>query len=288
MYVDNIYENEAYAGHPLGQLIIGPREVIKTVPRKKIIAYRDRFYAPSNMTMTVAGKCDIASVKKLAKKYFGGKEKPIVRRGAKKFKITQKAPRVGLMYKETEQVQLCLGFPSYGLADERINALYLLAIILGGNMSSRLFVSVREKHGLAYFIKAGAEAYQDIGSFVVQAGLDRSRIEQAIRLILSELVKIRDEGVTDHELQTAKDFLKGKLALGLEDSEQVADWYGKQQLLLGTLLTPEQRIKRLYAVTQKDVRTAARDIIRQQRLNLAVIGPYKDKHYFERLLVLEN
>jgi len=160
----------------------------------------------------------------------------------------------------------------------------LLAVILGGNMSSRLFTMVREKHGLAYYIKADITAYQDIGAFLVQAGLDKSRIKQAIGLILTELKKVKEQGVTVKELDSAKEFLKGKLVLDLEDSENVADWFGKQELLMNKVLTPPQRLKKIFAVSQSQIEKTANEILNQNHINLALIGPFKNKNEFLRLL----
>ena len=151
-------------------------------------------------------------------------------------------------------------------------------------MSSRLFTVVREQHGLAYYIKTELDAFQDSGIFLVAAGLDKKRINQAITLILQELKKIRTNGVAVKELADAKNFLKGKLVLELEDSESVADWYGKQQLLLNKIYTPEERLKKIFAVSQMQIKKVARQLFQQKQLNLALIGPFKKKGKFEKLL----
>ena len=122
---------------------------------------------------------------------------------------------------------------------------------------------------------------------MVQAGLDKKRINQAISLILTELQKIKDDGVEKKELQNAKEFLKGKLVLDLEDSENVADWYGKQELLLKKIYTPEERFKKVMAVGQSQIKKVAQEILKQQKLNLALIGPFKNKNDFGKLLKLQ-
>ncbi|HLC63834.1 MAG TPA: insulinase family protein, partial [Patescibacteria group bacterium] len=127
-------------------------------------------------------------------------------------------------------------------------------------------------------------AYQDTGSIVVQAGLDKQRLTQAIGLILAELKKVRAAGVSDKELKSAKEFLKGKLVLELEDSEEVADWYGKQLLLLDKIYTPQERLKKIFKVSQADIKKVAAEIFRQQRINFALIGPFKDKNKFREIL----
>ena len=151
-------------------------------------------------------------------------------------------------------------------------------------MSSRLFTSVREKHGLAYFIKASTSPYQDTGAFVVQAGLDKARLEQAIKLVLAELKQVVDAGVTAKELADAKDFLAGKFVLDLEDCAHLAEWYGKQQLLTGKIKTPKQRLAQLRRVKLADVQRVAADVFHPARVNLALIGPYKEEQPFLKLI----
>ncbi len=283
MYVESLFEELVFGDHPLGWQIAGTREVIKTVPREKIIQYRGSYYQPANMIIVVAGNIKESGVKNLTEKYFG-------KDGAKDFKkfpsygAKQNIPRLCLSFKETEQVQLCLGFPGVSYFDKDLYALQLLSIILGGNMSSRLFVNIREKHGLCYFIRASNEMYHDAGTFVVHAGLDKARIKDAIKLILEELKKARGSGVTKKELQGAKDFLKGKIVLNLEDSESQADFFGKQELFYQKLMTPEEKLKLYMEVKLSDIAGAAKRIFNFKKINLALIGPFKEKKEFEKLL----
>ena len=284
MYLGDVLEGAVFASSTLGWNIAGPCQVIKDISRQNILAYKDKFYQPQNMILAVAGNFNYSQVIKLAAKYFNHQNQPLKPVKFKKFKTNQTKPRLKLIYKKTEQVQLGLGFPAYSLADPKIFVLSLLAVILGGNMSSRLFTVVREKHGLAYFIKAAIDAYQDTGSLIIQAGLDKARLNQAISLILSELKRVREFGVFAAELKSAKDFLQGKLILDMEDSENIADWFGKQQLLSGKIYTPEQKLKKVMAVSAGQIKKVAAEIIQQRHLNLALIGPFKDQKVFAKLL----
>lgn len=151
-------------------------------------------------------------------------------------------------------------------------------------MSSRLFIRIRERLGLAYSIRAAVNTYQDTGNFVIQAGLDISRIDEAIKAILDELKRIKKEGITHEELKRARDFIEGKIAIDLEESNSLADWYAKQELLTGEILTPEEKLKKIFAVTSGQIQNVAKDIIKESKLNLAVIGPFKDKDRFLKLL----
>jgi predicted Zn-dependent peptidase len=191
---------------------------------------------------------------------------------------------VHIHWKETTQVHLALGVPTFPAEARRQYALTLLANILGGTMSSRLFIAVRERRGLAYSVRASADAYTDTGSLVVTAGLDPSRLREAMRIILRELARVRERGVTAEELSRAKENIEGRIVLALEESSARADWYGKQALLRKEILTPEEKIVRLMAVERAAVRAVARDVLRTDRLHLALIGDYKDEKLFKKLL----
>jgi predicted Zn-dependent peptidase len=181
------------------------------------------------------------------------------------------------MNRSTEQVQLCLGFPSLSMFDPNIYALSLMSVILGGNMSSRLFINIREKQGLCYFIKSSASVYEDAGTFVIQAGLDKSRLAQAVTAILAELKAVKTDGVTAEELDQARECLRGRMLLNLEDSSQLASWYAGQEIFKKKLLTPDERYRKLQAVTIAQIQKVANDIFRRTALTLALIGPGGNK-----------
>lgn len=284
MNLGSLFETTIFGNQPVGWSIAGPKSVIKKVTRRELVNYKNKFYQPNNMVVSVSGNFNTTKVNNLAKKYFGQKNQNKLSKSAVKASLKQSRPKVNVSFKDSQQVQMGLGFPAYSLTDKMLYAEYILAIILGGNMSSRLFGTVRERFGLAYFIRTDLSAYNDVGAFMVQAGLDKRRIDQAITLILSELKKAKDEGITDAELEDAKQYLKGKFVLELEDSEHVADWFGKQQLLLNKISTPEERIKKIMAVTKEDVEKAAKHIFDDKKINLALIGPFKDKTRFTKLL----
>ncbi|MBU1164934.1 insulinase family protein [Patescibacteria group bacterium] len=284
MSIDHFIENTIYGDNSLGWLISGSREVIKSINQEKILKYINEYYQPANMIVTVAGNFNVSKVQTLTKKYFLEQVKSSKAKDYKKIKLNQDKQKIQIKYKKTEQVMLALGFLGYSFFHKNYYAQTLLAVILGGNMSSRLFTEIREKRGLAYFVRADAHAFKDTGSFIVMAGLDKTRINPAIALILQELKKIKNDGVTAKELKSAKEFIKGKLILELEDSESIADWYGKQELLTGKMLTPEQKLKKVMAVKLSDIQKVAKDIFKQNKINLALIGPYKDKKSFEKLL----
>ncbi len=284
MYCEELCEQLTFdPKHSLGQLIIGPRKVIKTITREKILEYRDKFYDPSNMILGLAGNFDKKALS-LIENYFDQDKKIKKKTGYPSFKRVQKKPQVDILYKKTEQIQACLSLPGYEYNHKNMPALNLLSIILGGNMSSRLFTEIRERRGLAYFVKTDLNIYQDTGLFMVQAGLDKTRLEEAITEILKQLKKVKSKGITPEELQKAKDYIKGKIDLSLEDSEEQASWYTTQYLLTKKLQTPAEKLAKINKVTPAQIQKIAQELFKTRYLNLALIGPLKDKNKFKKLL----
>lgn len=284
-HVDELLEGALFPHSTLGWNIAGPREVIRTVPRSKLIAYRDAYYIPERMTVVVAGKI-MPGVMPLLQKTFGAVKRP----AGKDEAFTPFCPpeRIrdpfGYQEKPTEQVQFELGFHGIKMGDARLPAASLLATILGGSMSSRLFVEIREKRGLCYSVYASHGAREDIGEFTIGAGLEKKRFSEAVRAIVGELKKLIRSGVTAEELRRAKDHIRGKTTLAFEDSATQAEWYGKQWLFQKKCETPEERMKRYDKVTRADVRNAAKAIFRPERMAAAVIGPFGKKEQAKKLV----
>ena len=284
MYTEDLFEQSIYQGNKLGWDIIGTKETISSMTRLKMINYLNQHYTDGNLIVGIAGAIDKSILKKV-NHYFNSKNIGKPEQKFSRFALKQNKKRVKIMHKETEQAQIGLGFPAYGYGHKDLHAFQLLSVILGGNMSSRLFVNIRGKQGLCYYIKCQPNVYQDTGNLYIQAGLDKNKIEKAIRLILEELKKVIKNGATEAELQKAKDFIKGKTILALEDSLHLAEWYAKQAIFEREILTPEKRFKLFDAVVKADILRVAKDIIKGNKINLAVIGPYKDNQKFEKLLV---
>lgn len=285
MLIEDIFEERVFGPkHPLGRHISGPKAVIKKLSREDIVHYFERHYFPTNMVLTVAGKFNEASTLKAVEKLFG-----TTARGKKpatpvSFKQYQAKPQVTLVTRKTEQVQLGMGYPALPYLHKDLPALGLLAIILGGNMSSRLFVRVREKEGLAYSVHASRSSYTDTGAFYIQAGVDRQRTQHAVTVILEELARVKRDGVTTEELAHAKDYIRGKLTISLEDSEEIASYIARQELLTGIIKTPQQYLAEFRRVKRSDIQRVARAIFKPSKLNLAVIGPFKNAKEFQQLL----
>lgn len=283
--VGDLYENLLYGDTKLGRDISGLREVIRSIKREDFINYLNRFYTPSNTLVVVAGGLGKNSNKKMTEDYLGSWPKKKVKK-ADSFRDEQKKPALLVKYKDTKQAHLCLGVRSYNLSHPDRYKLGVLTNILGGGMSSRLFIEVRERRGLAYYIRSSNEMYFDVGNFVTQAGVDVSRIDDAIRVILDQFNRLKSEKVSQKELVKAKENLKGKLILELEDSRNVAGMLATSLLLEGKARTPEEIIKEVDKVSVDEIEKTARDIFKEETLNLAVIGPYKEKERFQKLLKL--
>jgi len=305
MHIEDMFEQTLFGDCPLGWSIAGDPESMGKINRAKMLAYRDAYYLPQNMVIGIAGKID-ESVMKIVEKYFGSLPSSVKKiseisarggsafcargrirsfgGGGKKTVFTPGAPKVAVEYKDSEQVQLALGFPAYSWWDKRLAALRLMTNILGGTMSSRLFIAVRERRGLAYSIHAGIDHYEDIGVLTVRAGLDKSRIELAMKTILDELKKMAKDGVTAAELRRAKENIRGRIILSLEDSEALAAWYAKEELDKHEIKTPADKLKEIAAVTMAEVKAVAADVIKNNKVALAIIGPYKDVKPFRKIL----
>ncbi|MCX6784494.1 MAG: pitrilysin family protein [Candidatus Komeilibacteria bacterium] len=274
MQADARLEEAMYPNHPLGRLISGPAEIIGALPQAELVNYYRKHYHLGNIVIGLAGDVGILESVELLNKYFG------------KAKATKKSAsfpswsKVGakkawkVWDKPTEQVQLALGWPAFHNLDKRIPAAQVLATLLGGNMSSRLFMEIREKKGLAYFVKAQLNTFEDTGNLAVQAGLKKEQVEQAITAIIEEINSIKKGRVTKEEVERAKEFLKGKMVLRIEDSSTYIHWLTDQYLLeKGRVKTIEEQLTDWDRVSLAEVVKVANEIFRHRLLSGVAIGP---------------
>lgn len=274
MYVEDLLEGVMFKGSNLGRVISGTRQSVRALTKSRVINYWRRFYHPKNMLLVIAGKTS-ANLLEAIKKNF---EVKIKIGQLPKFKsVATNSHQVALKYKKTEQAQLALGVPALPLRHKDEIILEVMSVILGGNMSSRLFTRLREQEGLCYFIKSQVAAYEQAGALVIQAGLDKDQLAKAIRLIKEELETMTKQLVSGPELNKSRQYLRGKILLGLEDSAGVADWIGKQVMMERKLELPPQTISKINKVTAQDIRRLARAIFRPECYNLAIIGPFTNK-----------
>lgn len=285
--VGEYFDQLLYGEHPLGCEILGPKENIKSFKRKDFIKYLNRGYTADNVVVGVAGKIDPAKIKQEIEKHFAGMREG-KRPAFKKMIEKQSRPQLLIHTKKTDQTHLVLGVRAYDMFHQDRYALSVLATILGGTMSSRLFMEVREKRGLAYNVSTGMDTYHDVGYLATQCGVEHKNLEETVTVILDEYRKIAKEPVSEEELSRAKENLKGHLALGLESSDDIVEYLVTQETLRGDITLPPERMKRIDAVSVDDVLRVAQDIFVGKKLNLAVISPKASKAKLSRILNLES
>ncbi len=282
MHIEDLLEEAMFTGHVLGKNIAGTATSVTDMTRADVIHYRDRYYVPENMVLVMAGKVPGSAMAKL-QKTFGRVPAHALKRLDEPFAgAPSTSIRARVQNKPLEQIQVALGFPTAGRSTKDAEALKLLGTILGGTMSSRLFIEVREKRGLCYTVRAMVDAYDDVGTFAIRAGLDAMRLPEAMKVIARELTKMVKDGVTAKELAMAKDNVRGAMLLQLEDSSVSAEFVGRQELFLGEALTASERMAKFDAVTRADVLRVARTVIDFKQLSVAAIGPYKTSADFLR------
>jgi len=284
----DVYERLLYGDTPMGWDTAGTKEVIHSVNRDFFTSYMSSLYSAHNMTVVVAGGIDPELVEGLVAKHFGKMPKFDTLRAVKVIE-KQSKPQVLLKTKKTEQVHIAMGFRTIPLDHPDRYALDVLASILGGGMSSRLFHEVREKRGLAYYVRTNSDNYTDVGTLVSSAGIDPARIDEAVEVMVEQynLIAHNKKGaITKEELKKAKEYMKGHFVLELEDSRSVASFYAHQEILEKELENPEETIKKIDAITLEQVQHIAAKYITDKTMNLAIIGNFEDKSRFEKLLKL--
>ncbi len=276
--VHDQFAQELFGTAPIGRPILGSVEAITSIGRDVIARYYRRRYLPQNMVVAVAGNVDHTSVVRLVRKAFaaadllGGAATPVPPRAGTRPKAAS-AGGVRVVRRPSEQANLVLGMRGLGRADERRFALGVLNAALGGGMSSRLFQEVREKRGLAYSVFSYHTHYADTGLFGVYAGCVPRKIDQVLAICREELDKLIVAGLTEEELERGKGQLRGSLVLGLEDTGSRMSRIGKAELVYGELLSVDDIIGRIDAVTLEDVAAVAAEVLTRPP-TLAVVGPF--------------
>lgn len=275
MNIDNIFEDLLYKGCPMGRDIGGTVKHVQSYKRPDVLKYRDTYYGPNNMTIVVAGNIS-KQTEELIEEYFGKEKSKKIPPNTFKpaaFNSKKKSERIVVEKKETEQVQLMLGWPGFKHGAKENPAVTVMNTILGGSMSSRLFIRIRERLGLAYTVRSGAENYRDTGYAFVRAGLEAKNINKAIAEIKKEIGKIVSKGVSARELADAKTHIRGGMTLSLENSSTQANWYASSAIFDGDKLkTPEDKLKKIDAVTRDQVQAIAKRIFKDNEMRVAIIG----------------
>jgi len=282
--VDMLIDELLWQGQPLGRDVAGSKESVSLLTQEQIVNFFSQHYLANNAIVSISGDIEHERAQDIV-----GRSLRDWRQGdiAPRYqsRITQGKPRISVEFRETEQVNLCLGLPGLSLFDTDRFAVDLLSIVLGEGMSSRLFIDLREKQGLAYEIHSCADHFVDSGAVIVRAGIDPQRIQHALEAIIDHLFRLGD-GISEVELSRAKEMAKGRLLLALENSRNVANWLGAQEMLMGRILTVDEVTSLIDAVSVDDLIRVARQLIVANRFNLAIVGPVQHTESINRLLKL--
>lgn len=262
--------------HPLGKKLTGTIETVASFTPDSIKSFHQMYYAPRNVVVVACGKVDHDRLVSLVRHKQGAMGPDKTPTYLKAGQIQQNS-RIHLFKKDFQQMHIAFGVPGYDQAHKDRFALDLVNVVLGGNMSSRLFVELREKNGLAYSVASANKTLQDTGVFLVRAGVDNNKVEKSVEMILKELDKIKTSVVSDGEFQRARDYVLGQLQIGLEDTMEQMLWLGEGVVMKDKIRRVVEVVKEVKKVTPADMKRVAKDILRENRYNLSVVGPLSSK-----------
>lgn len=281
--VHDFFMQLLYGDQPAGWDVGGRKEVIRKLTRGDFVEYRSAHYVAPATVVVVAGAFREQSILRQVKELFGHlKREPKGKRA--KTRERQTKPGIFVKYKKTDQSHLVLGVRACDIFDNRRYALQVLSDVLGGGMSSRLFHRIREILGAAYYIKAGTDLFLDHGYINVWAGADNKRASQVVEAVMDELRRLRTDLVPPDELKKAKEHMVGNFIMSLETPDEMAGYFGGQEVLTRRTMKPEDLAKKIQGVRAEEIRKVARSFFRNDRLNFAIIGPYRDAARFTKIV----
>ena len=284
-HVGDVLLSLLYGDQPAGWDVAGNEQTVRAVSREKLAKYRSAHYVPCATVVVVAGDVSLSEARVATSAAFAHTKKEM-KTGKKAVIEKQKAPKIKIEYKKTDQVHLALGIRTVAVGHADLDALKVMTCVLSGGMSSRLFQKMRDELGICYYVNGSQNSFTDHGFLDVSAGVPLARFSEALAAILAELRRLKEEPVSANELKRVKNYLSGTLLLSLETSDSVADFYGAQEILHRPLRTPEEVLRRIGTVTGDDITRVARKYLTNARLNLASIGPQKDTKELKKLLHL--
>jgi len=285
-HIHDVFLSLVYGDQPAGWNVAGTEDTVKSFKREDFKKYLEEHYVAEATTVVVSGSFNEQEVIEKIKGKFSNistsKNQP-------KLKVIeeQNSPRIILKFKETDQAHIVLGVRSYDARSTNDSTISVLATLLGGGMSSRLFQKLREEMGVGYYVRANQDSYTDHGILAISTGIDTKRIDEVISTLISECKKIVNEDITEEELNRVKDYMSGSFILGLETSDSRAEYCAINQILKGGIDTPQTEIDKIRKVTVDDIKKVAKEIFVDEKLNMAIIGPYKDEARFAKLLTFK-
>ncbi|HEY4511495.1 MAG TPA: pitrilysin family protein [Candidatus Paceibacterota bacterium] len=279
-HVQDLFMELLYGDQPAGWNIAGRKETVKAMKREFFEDYRRKHYVSGATTVVIAGKFNEETIyDDIEKKFIG------IHEGKKhdKTKVIekQKEPRIKVQHKKTDQAHLVIGVRSCDIWSASVPILRVLSAVLGGGMSSRLFQKLRDEMGVGYYVNAGNDIYTDHGYFEISTGVDKERVTEVIKAILNECQKLTEDEVPPDELKKAKDYIIGTMFLGLETSDAVAEFFGYQEILKRSVITPSELAKIINMVSAEEIKDMAQQIFQNKNLNMALVGGFKNNKEFE-------
>ena len=282
-HVQDLWSEVLYGDQPAGRSTLGTKENITKMVRDNFVKYKKSHYVASNTVVIVAGNIKNEEVYKEVGKYF--KDVSINKSDKKsKTKDTQDKPKVLVQFKQTDQTHFILGVRTYDISNKNNVVISMLSCVLGAGMSSRLFTKLREEMGVAYYVRASNNPSLDHGSFQISAGVNNERVEEVIKEIIKECNLLVKEKIGEKELEKVKSLVIGNTKMSLEATDDIANFYGGQELLKKELKSLDEKIKEIKKVTALDIQKMAKTILKTNNLNLAIIGPYKENKEFLNIL----
>ena len=281
--VSDLFMELLYGDSPVGRTVLGDKNFIQKVNRNDFLEYRKKHYVASATTVVVAGNIEEKKVMEEIEDKFN--EISVCKKvGKEKVKEIQKKPQVAIEYKPSDQSHLILGVRAFDFSKKDNLVTSVLGGVLGAGMSSRLFKKLRDEMGVCYYVRVGNDSYSDHGYLSVSAGVDNKRVNEVVRVIINEFNRLKNELVSDKELKKVKEKMISGLVLGLESSDSFAEYYGIQEVLKKPVEETSKKIKKIREITPSDIKRVANKIFKDEKLNLAVIGPIKDKKPLTRIL----
>lgn len=289
-HVHDLFMELVYGDQPAGWNVAGNETTVKSFKKEDFVKYVGEHYVAESTIVVVSGSFDEKETLEKIEKAFANISTGIKNK-KESVKEEQTKPEISLKFKETDQAHIVLGVRSFGARDKRDTALKVLSILLGGGMSSRLFQKLREEMGVGYYIHSNHDAYTDHGIFTISTGIDTGRIDEVITTLISECKKIISDEIKEEELQKVKDFVSGSFKLGFETSDSRAEYCALHEIIDGKIDDPDVEVEKINKITVADLKDIAKEIFVDEKLNMAIIGPYKDteeeKARFRKLLTFK-
>jgi predicted Zn-dependent peptidase len=275
-HVQDVFVELLYGDQPAGWNIAGTEANVNRFNREDFVKYRAQHYVADATVVVIAGDFNEDETLAKVEKTFANLSQ--TKKGGKvSISEVQDKPAIKASFKETDQTHMVLGVRSFPIISPETAKLTVLSGILGGGMSSRLFQKLRDEMGVGYYVNASNDPYTDHGVFSVSTGVDNSRVAEVVTAILGEFKKLKEEKVSPEELRKVKDYLNGSLMLGLESSDSRAEFCAGQEIMKKSLKNPEQLTAEIEAVTSEDIQKISNTIFTNERLNLALIGRFKEE-----------